>query len=63
MRPVRLDSFPLGLIALVLLAPACMLLGACAKHALRCDAHLTPINPPGLAAAPAGLKPSERGSP
>ncbi len=63
MRPVRFDLFPLGLIAPVLLAAAGMLLGGCAKHALRCDAHLTPINPPPPAAGPAGAKPSGRGSP
>ncbi len=37
-----------------------VILGGCAKHDLRCDAHLTPINPPAPAAAPADAKPSER---
>jgi hypothetical protein len=57
MRVVCLDLFPRTLIAL-----AFILLGGCAAHALRCDAHLTPINPPEPPAVPADVKPSERGS-
>jgi len=53
MRLLCFRSIPLAFIFLV----------GCAKHDLRCDAHLTPINPPEPPAAPADLKPSERGSP
>lgn len=53
MRLVCLRSVPL----------AFMLLAGCAKHDLRCDAHLTPINPPEPLAAPAKLKATETGSP
>jgi hypothetical protein len=51
MRLVCLGSIPVAFILLV----------GCAKHDLRCDAHLTPINPPEPLAAPANLKPAERG--
>jgi hypothetical protein len=61
MRPVRLNLLPSGLVPL-----ACVLLGGCAMHALRCDAHLTPINPPEPVAMPGAMppnvKPSDRGS-
>jgi hypothetical protein len=53
MRFVCLRSIPL----------AFMLLVGCAKHGLRCDAHLTPINPPEPLAAPVDIKPTERVSP
>jgi hypothetical protein len=53
MRLVCLGSLPLAFI----------LLFGCAKHDVRCDAHLTPINLPEPLAAPAGVKPSESGSP
>ena len=53
MRLVCLRSIPLALVLLV----------GCAKHDLRCDTHLTPINPPEPLAAPADAKPSARGSP
>jgi len=53
MRLVCLGSIPLAFI----------LLFGCAKHDLRCDAHLTPINPPQPPAASTELKPSGRGSP
>jgi hypothetical protein len=53
MRLVCLRSIPLALI----------LLGGCATHPLRCDAHLTPINAPEPPASTAGVKPSEAGSP
>jgi hypothetical protein len=53
MRLLCFRSIPLAFIFLV----------GCARHDLRCDAHLTPINPPEPLAAPAHLKPSERGSP
>jgi hypothetical protein len=56
MRLVRL-----GLISPALIPLALILLGGCATHALRCDAHLTPINLPEPAAATADVKPSERG--
>jgi hypothetical protein len=42
---------------------AFIMLVGCAKHDLRCDTHLTPINPPQLLAAPADPEPAERGSP
>jgi hypothetical protein len=58
MRGVCLNLFPPGFIPL-----AFILLGGCATHGLRCDAHLTPINPPEPTAAPADVKPSEKGSP
>ena len=38
-------------------------LGGCAKHDLRCDAHLTPVNPPEPPAARTDLTPSERDLP
>jgi hypothetical protein len=53
MRLGCLHSIPLAFILLV----------GCARHDVRCDTHLTPINPPEPLAAPAGVKPSERGSP
>jgi hypothetical protein len=55
MRLVYLHAFPLSSISL-----AFILLGGCATHALRCDAHLTPINPP---TATTDVKASKRGSP
>jgi len=39
-----------------------ILLVGCGKHDLRCDARLTPINPP-APAAPVDVKPSEKSSP
>ena len=53
MRLLSLRSIPVVFI----------LLAGCGKHDLRCDAHLTPINSPEPLAAPADLKPSQRGSP
>jgi hypothetical protein len=62
MRRVRPDLLPPSLIPL-----AFVLLAGCTTHALRCDAHLTPINPPEPAAAPGAMppdvKPSAGGSP
>jgi hypothetical protein len=58
MRLVCLSSIPLRLIPL-----GFILLGGCAAHGLRCDAHLTPINLPERPATPAEVKPSERASP
>jgi len=60
---VRVSLFPLGLIPQALIPLAFILLGGCAKHDLRCDAHLTPINPPGPVAAPADAKSDESGAP
>jgi hypothetical protein len=57
MRRVCLGLIPPGLIPL-----AFILLGGCATHALRCDAHLAPINPPEPPAATTDVKP-KRGSP
>jgi hypothetical protein len=53
MRHVCLRSIPLAFI----------LLGGCATHALRCDAHLTPINAPLPPSSTTDGKPSERSSP
>jgi hypothetical protein len=53
MRLVCLGSIPLALV----------LLAGCAKHGLRCDAHLTPINSPQPSAAATDVKPSEQISP
>jgi hypothetical protein len=50
---VCLGSIPLSFILLV----------GCAQHGLRCDAHLTPINPPAPPAAAIDVKPPETGSP
>jgi hypothetical protein len=62
MRRVRLNLLRPGLIPL-----AFVLLEGCAAHLLRCDAHLTPINPPDPAAVPGAMppdvKPSDGGSP
>ena len=35
-----------------------VILGGCAKHELRCDAHLTPVNPPVPVAAATDAQPS-----
>jgi hypothetical protein len=51
------------LVCLPSIAFALILLVGCAQHDLRCDAHLTPINPPEPLASPADVKPSQRGSP
>jgi hypothetical protein len=53
----------LGLIPPALIPLAFILLSGCATHALRCDAHLMPINPPEPRAARTDVMPSERGSP
>lgn len=45
------------------IALAFILLVGCAKHGLRCDTHLTPINPPDPPAAAIDVKPPERRSP
>jgi hypothetical protein len=46
MRQVRFNPWPSLLIPLAFVLP-----DGCATHGLRCDAHLTPINPPQPAAA------------
>ena len=53
MRLICLRSIPLAFI----------LLAGCAQHALRCDAHLTPINPPQPLVKPVHVKPAAKGSP
>jgi hypothetical protein len=53
MRLVCLRSIPLAFI----------LLGGCATHRLRCDAHLTPINAPEPPSSTTDVKQSERSSP
>ena len=57
MRRVRLNLWRSGSIPL-----ACVLLGGCASHALRCDAHLTAINPPEPAAVPGSVAGAGSGS-
>jgi hypothetical protein len=59
MRSVCLRSMPLAFIFPL----AFILLAGCAKHDLRCDTHLTAINPPEPLAAAADPKPAGRGSP
>jgi hypothetical protein len=63
MRPVRASLFPFGFIPQAFIPLTFILLGGCAKHDLRCDAHLTPINPAEPVAAPAGAKSDERDAP
>jgi hypothetical protein len=51
------------LVCLRSISLAFILLGGCATHRLRCDAHLTPINAPGPPSSMTDVKPSEKVSP
>ncbi len=41
----------------------CLLLSACASHAVRCDGRLQPINPPPAGAVPGGPATGPAGAP